>query len=56
MVVINPINYLVILKLQVGAICNAWHKRGGELWCSQNGDRVMMKGKAVFYMKGEITI
>ena len=29
-------------------------KRGGELWCEQKGDRVIMKGKAVFYMKGEI--
>lgn len=31
-------------------------KRGGELWCEQKGDRVVMKGKAVYYMKGEITI
>ncbi len=31
-------------------------RRGGELWCEQNGDRVIMKGKAVYYMKGEITI
>ncbi len=31
-------------------------KRGGELWCTQNGDRVMMKGNAVFYMQGEITL
>ncbi len=31
-------------------------KRGGELWCTQNGERVMMKGKAVFYMKGEIAL
>ena len=29
-------------------------KRGGELWCEQRGDRVLMKGKGVFYMKGEI--
>jgi PhzF family phenazine biosynthesis protein len=29
-------------------------KRGGELWCEQRGDRVVMKGKAVFFMKGEI--
>ncbi len=28
--------------------------RGGELWCEQKADRVIMKGKAVFYMKGEI--
>jgi PhzF family phenazine biosynthesis protein len=31
-------------------------KRGGELWCEQKGDRVIMKGKAVYYMKGEINI
>jgi PhzF family phenazine biosynthesis protein len=31
-------------------------KRGGELWCEQKGDRVIMKGKAIFYMKGEITL
>lgn len=31
-------------------------KRGGELWCEQNDDRVIMKGKAVFYMKGEIDL
>lgn len=31
-------------------------KRGGELWCTQNGDRVLMKGKAVFYMQGEINV
>ena len=29
-------------------------KRGGELWCEQKGDRVIIKGKAVFYMRGEI--
>jgi len=31
-------------------------KRGGELWCEQKGDRVIMKGKAVFYMKGQISL
>ncbi|MFN8306246.1 MAG: PhzF family phenazine biosynthesis protein [Ferruginibacter sp.] len=31
-------------------------KRGGELWCEQRGDRVLMKGKGVFYMKGEILL
>ena len=32
-------------------------KRGGELWCEQiNEQRVGMSGKAVFYMKGEITV
>lgn len=29
-------------------------KRGGEIWCELKGNRVIMKGKAVFYMKGEI--
>ena len=31
-------------------------KRGGALWCEQKGDRVIMKGQCVFYMKGEISI
>lgn len=31
-------------------------KRGGELWCQQKGERVVMKGKAIFYMEGEITL
>jgi PhzF family phenazine biosynthesis protein len=31
-------------------------KRGGHLWVEQNGDRVQMGGKCVFYMKGEIKI
>lgn len=31
-------------------------KRGGELWCEQKGDRVSMKGKAVYYMKGFIEL
>lgn len=31
-------------------------KRGGTLYCEQHGDRVMMAGQAVFYMKGEIKI
>lgn len=31
-------------------------KRGGELWCEQRGDRVIMKGQGVFYMKGEIQV
>ncbi|MEI9946039.1 MAG: PhzF family phenazine biosynthesis protein [Chitinophagaceae bacterium] len=29
-------------------------QRGGDLYCEQNGDRVTMGGKCVFYMKGEI--
>ncbi|MEO6538026.1 MAG: PhzF family phenazine biosynthesis protein [Ferruginibacter sp.] len=31
-------------------------KRGGFLYVAQNGDRVTIAGKAVFYMKGEIEI
>ncbi len=31
-------------------------KRGGEIHCEQKGDRVIMGGKAVFYMKGSIEL
>jgi PhzF family phenazine biosynthesis protein len=31
-------------------------QRGGELVCEQRGERVMMGGSCVFYMKGEIRI
>jgi PhzF family phenazine biosynthesis protein len=31
-------------------------KRGGEIYCEQKGERVIMGGKCVFYMKGEIKI
>ncbi|HKZ65957.1 MAG TPA: PhzF family phenazine biosynthesis protein [Chitinophagaceae bacterium] len=31
-------------------------QRGGDIYCEQNGDRVVMGGKCVFYMKGEIEI
>lgn len=30
--------------------------RKGELWCEQKGDRVLMSGNAVTYLKGEIYI
>ncbi|MEO6521457.1 MAG: PhzF family phenazine biosynthesis protein [Mucilaginibacter sp.] len=30
--------------------------RKGELWCTNKGDRVLMSGKAVTYLKGEIYI
>jgi len=30
--------------------------RGGDISCEQNGDRVVMRGKCVYYMKGEIEI
>jgi PhzF family phenazine biosynthesis protein len=31
-------------------------KRGGDIYCEQKGDRVIMGGRCVFYMKGEITL
>lgn len=31
-------------------------KRGGDLWVEQKGDRVIMAGQCVFYMKGEFKI
>ncbi|MBP8114587.1 MAG: PhzF family phenazine biosynthesis protein [Chitinophagaceae bacterium] len=31
-------------------------KRGGNIYCEQKGERVIMGGKCVFYMKGEIEI
>lgn len=31
-------------------------QRGGELWCENFGDRVMIGGRCVFYMKGEIEL
>ena len=32
-------------------------QRGGEIWCEQvNDKRVMMSGKCIFYMKGEIIL
>ncbi|CAF1259083.1 unnamed protein product [Rotaria sp. Silwood1] len=30
--------------------------RKGELWCENQGDRVLMSGKAVTYLKGEINV
>ena len=31
-------------------------QRGGDIYCEQKGDRVIMGGQCVFYMKGEIMI
>ncbi len=31
-------------------------KRGGDIFCEQKGERVIMGGQCVFYMKGEIEI
>ena len=30
--------------------------RGGDIYCEQNGDRVVMGGRCVFYMKGEFKV
>ena len=30
--------------------------RGGELWCEDRGDRVVLQGKAVRFMEGEIVL
>jgi len=29
-------------------------KRGGDIYCEQNGERVVMGGECIYYMKGEI--
>ena len=31
-------------------------KRGGDIYCEQKGERVIMGGQCVFYMKGEISL
>lgn len=31
-------------------------ERGGELWCTLSGDRVLIAGKAVTYLRGEIEV
>jgi PhzF family phenazine biosynthesis protein len=31
-------------------------RRGGDIYCEQHGDRVIMGGECVFYMKGEVEI
>jgi PhzF family phenazine biosynthesis protein len=31
-------------------------KRGGDIYCEQNGDRVVIGGECAFYMKGEISL
>lgn len=31
-------------------------KRGGDLWCQQKGERVVIGGECVFYMKGEVEV
>jgi PhzF family phenazine biosynthesis protein len=36
--------------------CKQLSQRGGDLWCELDGDRVLMSGKAVLYMQGEIDV
>jgi PhzF family phenazine biosynthesis protein len=43
------LNKEVMIALQLS-------KRGGTIYCAQKGDRVVMGGNCVFYMKGEIEI
>ena len=31
-------------------------KRGGDIYCEQNGERVVIGGECAFYMEGEISI
>jgi len=31
-------------------------ERGGQLWCTHNGDRVLIAGKAATYLRGEIDV
>ena len=31
-------------------------KRGGEIHCEQKGERVLMGGRCIFYMKGEFSL
>ena len=37
---------------------HAWQisARGGELFCEHRGDRVVLKGQAVEYLRGEIRV
>lgn len=36
--------------------CKQLSKRGGDLWCELKGDRVLMSGKCVLFLQGEITV
>ena len=45
----SQLNKTEITALQLSA-------RGGQLWCTLSGDRVLIAGKAVTYLKGEIEI
>lgn len=43
------LNKTKLIALQLSA-------RGGQLWCTLSGDRVLIAGKAVTYLRGEIEI
>lgn len=45
----NRLNKTEMTALQLSA-------RGGELWCTLSGDRVLIAGKAVTYLRGEIEV
>jgi PhzF family phenazine biosynthesis protein len=45
----NRLNKTEMKALQLSA-------RGGQLWCTLSGDRVLIAGKAVTYLRGEIEI
>jgi PhzF family phenazine biosynthesis protein len=45
----NRLNKTEMTALQLSA-------RGGELWCSLSDDRVLIAGKAVTYLRGEIEV
>jgi len=36
--------------------CKQLSKRGGDLYCELNGDRVLMSGKCLLYLQGEIDL
>jgi PhzF family phenazine biosynthesis protein len=37
-------------------LCKQLSPRGGELWCELKGDRVLMSGKCILYLTGEIEV
>jgi len=45
----NRLNKTEMTALQLSA-------RGGQLWCTLSGDRVLIAGKAVTYLRGEIEL
>lgn len=45
----NKLNKTELTALQLST-------RGGQLWCSLSGDRVLIAGKAVTYLRGEIEV